>query len=251
MADVGEAAYLGPECPTPVARASMVQWWEQLTFLHWRYEPAEVQRLLPPGLEVEVHDGSAWVSLVPFFIRVGLPHVPPTPWVSRFEETNVRTYVRDAEGKRGVWFFSLDAARLGAVLVARLGYRLPYVWARMSLEEDGDRFRYRARRRWPGPRGATSAVDVRVGEAYRPDELSSLDHFLTARWALYSTPRSGLRRAEAAHAPWPLHRVEVLRCDDELVAASGLAPPVGPPLAHWSRSVEVRIGWPRRVAQVP
>ncbi len=238
-------------CPTPVARAAMVQWWDELTFLHWRYPAADVQRLLPPGLTVETSDGSAWVSLVPFFLRVGLPGVPSIPWMSRFAETNVRTYVRSADGASGVWFFSLDAARLGAVLVARTVYRLPYVWAQMRLERDGASVRYRSRRRWPGPRGARSLVRMEIGEPFAPGELTELDHFLTARWALYSTPRSGLRRAAASHVPWPLHRAEVVEVDDQLVAASGLPAPTGPPLAHWSPSVTVRIGWPQPVVTPP
>ena len=53
----------------------------------------DVQRLLPEGLTVETYDGSAWVGLVPFFLRAGLPRVPSIPWLSRFPETNVRTYV--------------------------------------------------------------------------------------------------------------------------------------------------------------
>ena len=225
-------------------RAVMVQWWDQLTFLHWRYEPDEVQRLLPAGLEVETMDGSAWVGLVPFFLKVGLPGVPSIPWASRFAETNVRTYVRSADGERGIWFFSLDAARLGAVVVARATYRLPYFWSAMRLERDGPRFRYQCRRRWPGPKGASSLVEVEVGEPFAPDELAELDHFLTARWALYSSPRSGLHRARASHDPWPLHRARVLHLDDELVAAAGLRPPEGEPLVHHSPSVAVRIGWP-------
>ena len=83
----------------------------------------------PTGLTVETLDGGAWVGLVPFFLRVGLPGVPSVPWLSRFAETNVRTYVRSADGARGIWFFSLDAARLGAVVVARSTYRLPYFWS--------------------------------------------------------------------------------------------------------------------------
>lgn len=236
-------------CPTPVERAAMVHWWDQLTFLHWRYEPHDVQRLLPDGLEVEEADGSAWVGLVPFFLKVGLPGVAPVPWASRFAETNVRTYVRGPDGERGIWFFSLDAARLGAVLVARATYRLPYFWSQLSLEHDGPRFRYECRRRWPDPgRGARSLVEVEVGEPFAADELTGLDHFLTARWALYSNPRSGLHRALAAHDPWPLHRARVTALDDQLVAAAGLPQPEGEPLVHHSPSVEVRIGWPHDAA---
>jgi uncharacterized protein len=229
----------------------MEHWWDDLTFLHWRYEPQQVQRLLPAGLEVEERDGSAWVGLVPFFLRVGLPHVRPVPWLSQFEETNVRTYVRSADGRRGIWFFSLDAARLGAVVTARASYRIPYFWSAMRVERAGSLVRYDCRRRWPGPRGARSRVEVDVGAPFGPHELTELDHFLTARWALYSAPAVGLRWAAAAHDPWPLRRATARIVDDQLVAAAGLPQPTAAPIVHFSDSVRVRIGWPHRVGPDP
>lgn len=36
------------------------QRWQTFTFLHWAYDPAEVQRLLPTDLEVHTYDGLAW-----------------------------------------------------------------------------------------------------------------------------------------------------------------------------------------------
>lgn len=241
----------GPNCAVPVQRAAMVHWWEDLTFIHWRLDPAVVQRLLPAGLTVETCDGSAWVGLVPFFLRVGLPRVRPVPWLSRFAETNVRTYARSEDGTSGVWFFSLDAARLGAVVVARSTYRLPYFWSKMSIDRSGSTISYRCARRWPRPRG-TSAATIEIGERYEPDELTELDHFLTARWALFSAPRSGLQQARAFHDPWPLQRARVVVLDDTLVAAAGLPTPQGVPLVHFAPSVKVRIGWPTKaVCNVP
>ncbi|HET9730842.1 MAG TPA: DUF2071 domain-containing protein [Acidimicrobiia bacterium] len=241
------AAKYGPTCETPVEFAAMRHWWDALTFIHWRYEPGAIQRALPTGLTVESFDGSAWIGLVPFYLRVGFPYVPSIRWFSRFAETNIRTYVRDADGRSGIWFFSLDAARLGAVVVARATYRLPYFWSRMRVEHSGSTITYRSARRWPGPRGARTDAVIEIGEPYATDELTELDHFLTARWALYSCPRSGLHRAQAYHAPWPLHRARVISLHDELVAGDGLPAPVGEPIAHYSPSVDVRIGWPRKV----
>jgi uncharacterized protein YqjF (DUF2071 family) len=235
-------------CSTPVTRAAMVHRWDEVTFLHWRYPAAEVQTLLPPGLEVETCDGSAWVGLVPFFLRVGLPGVRPVPWFSEFAETNVRTYVRSVDGGSGIWFFSLDAARLGAVLAARATYRLPYFWSRMRLDHAGSSIRYECRRRWPGPRGARSRAHIEIGDPYEPGALTALDHFLTARWALFTVPRGRIRYARAFHVPWPLHRAALLSLDDELIQAAGLPAPRGDPLVHYSPSVEVRIGWPHRTA---
>jgi uncharacterized protein YqjF (DUF2071 family) len=242
-------AEYGPTCDTPVVRASMIHRWEDLTFLHWRFEPEQVQRLLPPGLTVETFDGAAWVGLVPFHMRVGLPGIPSVPWLSRFAETNVRTYVRAPDGSTGIWFFSLDAARLGAVVTARATYRLPYFWSKMSIAHDGPDVAYSCERRWPGPKGASSTVGIEIGAPFAPSELTSLDHFLTARWRLYSAPHSGLRRAQAFHEPWPLHRGRVLELDDHLITAAGLPAPVDEPIVHYSPSVKVRIGWPRRTAR--
>jgi uncharacterized protein YqjF (DUF2071 family) len=239
-----EGSALGA-CPYRVASPLMIQHWNTLTFLHWRFPPDAVQRLLPPGLHVEVRDGSAWVALVPFLMEVGLPRVQPIPWVSRFCETNVRTYVTDDAGRSGIWFFSLDASRLGAVVVARTTYRLPYFWAAMSVQREGSIIRYHCRRRWPGPTGTTSRAVVQIGDLYRPDELSALEHFLTARWALFSVAGHRRRFALAAHEAWPLYRVQIVDVDDELVTAAGLPQPKGSPLAHFSPGVAVRIGRPQ------
>lgn len=234
-------------CPTPVARPIMIHGWRNLTFLHWRVESAAVQRLLPDGLTVDTFDGSAWVALVPFEMEVSLPHAPLVPWLSRFPETNVRTYVRGPDGRTGVWFLSLEAARLAAVITARTAYRLPYFWSRMAAASFGDLVTYTSRRYAPPPIGVRSRVAVQVGEPFAPHELGDLDHWLTARWRLYSATRHGLRAAQADHPPWPLHRAEVLHLDDGLVRAAGLEV-TGPPLVHWSPGVEVRISLPSTVA---
>lgn len=236
-------------CPFDVERALMVHRWERLTFLHWSFEPAVVQRLLPPGLEVEEYDGRAWVGLVPFFMHVATGGGRSVPWAAHFCETNVRTYVRDRDGRSGIWFFSLDAARLGAVVVARVTYRLPYFWSTMRVDLSDHRIDYSCRRMWPGPRGAKSSVAIEIGDPFAPDDLSDLDHRLTAKWVLFSASGERRRFARAWHAPWPLHRATVLECRDELLEAAGLPEPQGHPLVHYSPGVRVRIGQPERYAR--
>jgi uncharacterized protein len=224
----------------------MRQRWERLTFLHWSFNPADVQRLLPDGLEADLLDGRAWVGLVPFFMVVATGGGREAPWVSRFCETNVRTYVRDAQGRTGIWFFSLDAARLGAVAVARATYGLPYFWSAMDVTSRRDEIFYLCRRRLPGPRDATSAVRISIGERYLARELDERDHFLTARWILFSVSGSRHRLARACHQPWPLHRARALQVDDRLIHAAGLPEPAGPALVHYSPGVDVTIGRPER-----
>jgi uncharacterized protein YqjF (DUF2071 family) len=242
----------GPGPTVDVRHAVMEHLWGTLTFLHWRYPVEQVQALLPDGLTVQAYDGSAWVGLVPFRIEVRPPHLPAVPWASRFPETNVRTYVTDSTGRAGIWFFSLDAARLGAVVAARSTYGLPYFWAAMQVEgriqATGDEVTYTSLRRWPGPRGAHCRIHVRVGEAFAPEELGELDHFLTARWTLYSAAY-GLTCAHAHHRAWSLRRAELVHLDESLVRSAGLAAPAGTPLLHCSPGVQVRIGAPHRAGR--
>lgn len=241
-----EVARYEPTCPLRVEHPIMYHRWEALTFLHWAYDADVVQHLLPKSLTVETCGGTAWVGLVPFFMRINAPGIPRMPWLSNFCETNVRTYARDALGNSGVWFFSLDAARFAAVATARLGFRLPYVWSRMTLRRDDDTITYTTSRMWPRP-ATESRVQIEIGEPFAAHEVTDRDHFLTARWRLFSVSGRRWRRyANAQHDPWPLHRATIRQLDDELVQAAGLPKPTTPPLVHYSPGVDVRIGRPYR-----
>lgn len=235
--------------PQMIERPIMLQGWKDLTYIHWAYEPAAVQRNLPPGLVVDTFDGSAWVGLVAFHMEdIRLPRTPAVPYFGTFPETNVRTYVRGPDGRPGVWFDSLDVTRLLPVLVARASYRLPYMWSKMSIDRTGPLVSYTAQRRWPGPRRATSRFTVRRGDLVPPSSVSDLEHFLTARWGLYTRLRSRLAFAPVDHPPWPLETGTLEALDDEFLEAAGYPSPTGDPVVHYSPGVEVRIGLPQGVS---
>ena len=236
----------GPDPTVEVPRPIMRMGWEQLTFVHWAYDPAVVQRLLPPGLTVQPFEDRAWVSLVPFRMRVRFPVVGVVPYVNVFPETNVRTYVTAQDGTDGIWFFSLDAARLAAVTAARVGYRLPYMWSSMTIDVDYTTAAYGCVRRFPGPRGASSHVTVKIGAALGDADLNERDHFLSARWRLYSRMYRTGWGARAHHPRWPLHTAELTRYDDELITAAGFPPPTCEPIVQYSPGVEVAVSVPRR-----
>jgi len=231
-----EAQPITPWAPQRIGRAAIRQTWKRLTFLHWPYEPTLVRPLLPRGLELDTFDNAAWIGLVPFEIHnsPGLPHFP---------ETNVRTYVIGPDGSRAVWFFSLDAARLLAVLGARAAYGLPYFWSRMRVTSEDGTIRYSSRRKWPHSPKAISNILVKPGDRFSPDELGDRDHFLTARYRLYSMLRGRLGYAQIEHEPWPLARASVLELDQTLIETGGLAKPGGAPLVHYCEELNVRIAF--------
>ena len=227
----------------------MYQSWNWLTFLHWRYPAGVIQPLLPAGLTVDEYDGGAWVGLVPFRVDgLRLPAMRPIPWISSFPETNVRTYVRDANGQRGLWFLSLDADRLAAVVGARTGFRLPYQWAQMRLDRNEPTVAYSSKRNGLlAAAPAHSEIEIEIGDAFASDDLSERDHFLTALFRLYAVFRDGLKYVQVEHPPWPLFHARVAKLDENLVAAAGLPPPEGEPLVHYSPGVDVKIGWPTAI----
>ncbi len=231
-------------CPNPVTRAVMVQQWRDLAYVHWRYPVEEVQALLPSGVEVDVHDGSAWVGLIPFSMRkIGLPRLPAVPYLGSFPEVNVRTYVR-CNGKPGVWFFSLDVNRFLPALVARTTYLLPYCWGSARHFRDGDVLKTTVRRRWPST--SSTHISILIGDEI--EEPSDTAVFLSARWGLYSKGfRGALRYAPVDHEKWPLYSATLLDIDDSLVTSAGLSAPRGEPHVMFSPGVSVRVGLPHRV----
>jgi uncharacterized protein len=219
------------------------QRWQTFTFLHWAYDPAVVQRLLPSELEVHTYDGLAWVGLTPFLLSdFHPPGLPAIPGLSTFPETNLRTYVLDSNGSDGLWFFSLDADELATVLGARALLQVPYHWADMSVEA-GSTVTYRSRRRYPPTAGHD--IVVQPGAPLAAEELVERDHFLTGRWRAFTKIAGQVITVPVEHQPWPLWSVRVDQLNEDLLTAAGLPAPHGEPLAHYSLGVDVRLGLPR------
>ncbi len=192
--------------PLPRQPWVMRMTWSELLFAHWPVDPDRIAPLLPEGLKLDTRDGVAWVGVVPFLMsRVSPRFCPPLPRLSQFLELNVRTYVT-ADEKPGVWFFSLDAESRIAVRVARATFNLPYMDATMSMQMDeAGGLNYRSERTHRGEPPA------RFDATYQPDgdrfhaRPGSLEHWLTARYCLYSADRNGrVYRGEIDHPPWTL-----------------------------------------------
>ena len=216
----------------------MTQTWRNLLFAHWPVQASALNPLLPPGLTLEQHSGSAWLAVVPFRMTGIRPRgLPVVPVLSETLELNVRTYVSH-KGVPGVYFFSLDAASRLAVRIARRFFHLPYFDAEMECSQAGELFDYHSARR-----GSEAAVHVR----YRPTGSAvkslpgTLEYFLTERYALYTTdPRGTLLRGAIHHEPWPLQPAEAEFESNTVTEPLGLVI-AGKPLLHFSRELDVKI----------
>jgi uncharacterized protein YqjF (DUF2071 family) len=156
----------------------------------------------------------------------------------------VRTYVRGPDGRRGIWFFSLDIARLPMMVVARGAFRLPYMWSKLSANVVNGRVRYRGRRRY-GDGPASYDIEVEATQPLAEDDVRPFDNFLTARWVLFTFYGRYLAFVPAQHPPWPLWKARLIRADQDLLSAAGIPPPRDDPILHFSPGVRTRIGVPR------
>jgi uncharacterized protein YqjF (DUF2071 family) len=221
----------------------MAQTWRDLLFAHWRVPVAELARVVPAPLELDVWEGDGWIGVVPFRMdRVHPRGLPPLPWLSATPEINVRTYVKFG-GKRGVYFFSLHASNPAAVAVAQRFFHLPYFRAAMKVRNEGETVHYEIH---------NDAVEFRA--SYRPSgevaaaRPGTIEDWLTERYCYYALDKSGnVICGEVDHEQWPLQPAEAVIEANTLTAPFGIELPKGPTLLHFSRKLDVVMWMPERV----
>jgi uncharacterized protein YqjF (DUF2071 family) len=221
----------------------MGQSWLDLLFAHWRVDPAQLAKVVPPQLPLDIVDGSAWIGVTPFEVRaLRLRLTPPAPFVSAFPELNVRTYVT-VGGKPGIYFLSLDAGSALAVASARRAYRLPYYSARMRIERTSEGLRYQSVRKTTS--GRPAALTCRyspIGPAFQAD-AGSIEAALTERYCAYTLDDEGaVQRIQIHHRPWKLRRARAEFELNTMGVPLGIEP-AGEPVLHLSARQDVVI-WP-------
>jgi uncharacterized protein YqjF (DUF2071 family) len=235
--------------PWPLPRRPwfMTQSWHDLLFAHWAVERAALHERIPRPLELDEFDGRPWIGVVPFFMtNVGPRGVPSPRRVSSFPELNVRTYVR-ANGRPGVYFFSLDAGSALATRAARALFNLPYYTADMRVVSDDVRVSYASRRRRSTTPADFEAVYRPTGPVVHP-RRGTLEYFLTERYCLYGFSRAGHPyRLEIHHPPWPLQAAEGTLTECSVASASGLTLPDTAPLLHFAKRQDVVAWLPTRI----
>lgn len=225
----------------PEGSPVMHQSWDKLLFLNWEVPIHVLRPLIPEALEIDTFDGKAWLTITPLHIYDLRPSIlPPVPYLSWVHELNVRTYVY-VDGVPGVWFFSLDANGLLAVLGARTLFHLPYYMARIELEANNNTVSFSSYR---------PDVDARfnaqwsIGNSLPPAEPGSLEFFLVERYCLYAQRGDSIFRCRIHHEPWPLQECIGLKdFSSTMATVNGIPEPGSGPLTYCGGPVHVDV-WP-------
>lgn len=231
-------------CQRPDGRRHvMYQSWQKLLFLHWEVEAEEIQKMLPEGLHVDTFENRAYVGIVPFYMwNIRPRYLPALPWISYFLELNVRTYVHDANGVPGVWFFSLDTNQPLAAYCGRRFFHMPYTQAEMTAEPRAEGTIHYECHRKGRPDEEKSEYSYRGLTDPSPAVPGTLEYFLAERYLLYAVnPKNdALYSGRVFHRPYPLQKAEVSRFSISPIKQAGICGVAGDPVhALFSERVDV------------
>ena len=104
--------------------------WENLVMANYEVDPVVLTPYLPNGVELDVYDGKAFVSLVGFMFKKTKLFGVPIPFFGSFEEINLRFYVKRKDGnkiKKGVVFINETVPFKLVALLANKLYKEHYI----------------------------------------------------------------------------------------------------------------------------
>lgn len=225
----------------------MTQTWHDLLFIHWPVPAHELRPLVPRQLELDHQEGTTWVSAVAFHLTNNrLRWLPPIPGTTAYPALNLRTYV-NAGGKRGVYFFSIDADHRAMVWGGRMAFKLPYYKASIQLMQKQDSRQtqspkqlFKCERQDANSGFAAFQVCYRPLSSDFPAAADPLTEFLTERYYLFTVDQKDrLLRGQILHKPWMLHQVELDMTMNTVAGASLIDLPSDYSLAYYASSMKV------------
>jgi uncharacterized protein YqjF (DUF2071 family) len=192
--------------------------WRKLIMAQYSVDPKLLTPHLPSGVELDRFEDRCYVSLVGFlFERVRIKGVP-VPFHTRFEEVNLRFYVRRREAggqtRRGVVFISEIVPRRAIAFVARTIYEEPYLAmpTRHQIDSSSDELRvsygWKLGQRW-------HSLGVQVSPAALKVSHGGEEEFITEHYWGYTKRSSGSTSAyRVQHPQWqtciaPSHQIDV------------------------------------------
>jgi len=190
--------------------------------LNYPVERALLVRRLPAGVELDLFDGAALVSLVGFrFLGTRVLGIG-VPFHRDFDEVNLRFYVRRrvaGEWRRGVVFIRELVPRVALAAVARVAYGEPYRAVPMKHAIDGEGRRAEYSWRW---RGRWCSIGIETGGTGSIPRPGSEMAFITEHfWGYSGAPGRTTREYQVEHPPWRVWAAASARATGELGSVYG------------------------------
>ncbi len=192
-----------PALATPPPAVFLTAEWRSLIMANYAIDPAVLTPHLPRGVELDLWQGEALVSMVGFlFLRTRVLGVP-VPFHQDFEEVNLRFYVRrpTAGGwQRGVVFIRELVPKWAIATVARVVYNEPYIAVPMRHRVAEGVGEYEFGWRY---RGGDFALGAQAVGEPAPLAAGSAEEFIFEHYWGYTRQRDGgTVEYQVEHVPW-------------------------------------------------
>ncbi len=226
-----------PGATQRVTRVAMSQTWRRLTFLHWPYQPAlgpAAPAARPAArLRSTVRHGLVW-SRSRFTTYARSLIFPKQTFALMSLARMAAAQSGSSRSTPPVWLLCWEHA--SHIICHTFGRRCAWL-------PKTEPFTIRAAASGRIQPAVMSDIMVKPGHRFAGEELGDRDHFLTARYRLYTLIRGRLSYAQIEHEPWPLARATLVTLNQNLIEAAGLPAPAGQPLVHYAAEIDVKIGY--------
>jgi len=194
-----------------VASTFLTAEWRKLIMAQYVVEPSALTPWLPEGLELDLYEGQCYVSLVGFLFDNTRLKGLRIPFHTRFEEINLRFYVRrvetDGTQTRGVVFVREFVPRAAISIIANTLYEEPYATlpTRCSIVNTPQnlsvRYDWRHGKVW-------QSLAVEASSSAQPITAGSEEEFITEHYWGYTKRRDGRTSAyEVRHPRWEVYPI--------------------------------------------
>ena len=214
--------------PLPDKKWKYYQQWHETLFFHWEVPVYFLREHVPKELELDTFNNMAWVSLVAFEVKnMRFRNLPPFPFISDFQEINIRTYVVK-DGIPGIYMFSIETDKLIEVFLTRFFIGLPYQKSNII---------HGPKKLVSKNKAQNQRLDVTIGKTRPLTEKTPLDYWLTERHALYEKCENKICRFDIHHKEWELMDLHV-SINDILYEAGKFSLGILPDKIHFAKRID-------------
>lgn len=186
--------------------------WANLLNLTYRVPPELLQQHVPAGTQLDIHGGSAFVSVVAFdFLDTRVLGVP-WPGYRNFPELNLRYYLKYGN-QRGVAFLQEFVPKRMIAKTARVIYNEPYDYApmRSHAREDETTSAYELSLDYGGRTHTLSVITQRG--AYTPASDTLAHYFKEHQWGFGKTRSGRTLCYQVEHDVWDVQDIQSYSLD--------------------------------------
>lgn len=230
--------------------------WENIIMANYEIDPKILLPFLPKGVELDLFDGKAYISLVGFMFKKTKLFNIPIPYFGTFEEINLRFYVirkEENQIKRGVVFINETIPYKPVAWLANRLYKEHYTVVptknKITIENNSQKvhFQWLKNKKWN-----SIYVDSETKSGLMKSD--SLEKFIYEHYYGYTKINDQNTEEYQLHHPsWNVHKVNDYNVDCDFEAMYGASFSVlnqSKPIAVFiAEGSAVKVNWNRTKLQ--